>query len=377
MFSSHNRPNFFKKAKKYTYFALFIAFSALLLAPSGKIYAQQQDRQADQFSASSALPTGGAMIKTSRVLVKLWGITVPNYSDNGIHIRARALLDRAISGGQIACRVFEWKGNIALSQCRNTAEQDLAVLLLSQGLAYVDREAVYDQSSLRQAYTEAERTAMTLQKGVWFDPTVSAVNFLDFENLRPDLKNNLFLLVALVSAVPLVGLIIIAFIMFSGFGRLIHMQKRQIAKVGKNEKDMKDREKYVLASSFDGELQANKSKVEAFLTIYRELLKDIRNPNKTPKYKQTGDIIHDKPSLMRMVYDANIDKLSLLGPSMAKLLTELYTEIETSPSYQTLDPDVPLEEAERRVEAIVIQAEKYVPIIDKLLTGLNVVTRNQ
>lgn len=373
MFSSHNRPNFFKKAKKYTFLALFIAFSALLLAPSGKIYAQQ----ADQFSASSALPTGGAMIKTSRVLVKLWGITVPNYSDNGIHIRARALLDRAISGGQIACRVFEWKGNIALSQCRNTAEQDLAVLLLNQGLAYVDREAVYDQPSLRQAYTEAERTAMALQKGVWFDATVSAVNFLDFENLRPDLKNNLFLLVALVSAVPLIGLIIIAFIMFSGFGRLIHMQKRQIAKVGKNEKDIKDREKYVLASSFDGELQANKSKVEAFLTIYRELLKDIRNPNKTPKYKQTGDIIHDKPSLMRMVYDANIDKLSLLGPSMAKLLTELYTEIETSPSYQTLDPDVPLEEAERRVEAIVIQAERYVPIIDKLLTGLNVVTRNQ
>ncbi|MAS87590.1 MAG: hypothetical protein CMH30_06400 [Micavibrio sp.] len=332
-------------------------------------------RKVDQFTAAKAIPLGGDIIQTPNYIVDLWGIAVLTTNDKTSQLRARSALDTWIANSPIQCRVMQWKNNRAVSQCTNAQEQDLALALLREGLAYVDRSSVTAMPDIQAAYNEAEKQANKFQKGLWYDTSTAAVNILDFQNLRPDLKKNLFILLAVILFAPLLGFILMSFIMFAGFGRLIRLQKDQLLKSNKDASELKSREKVVLASSLEGELQANQSKIDAFVTIYKEQLKDLRNPNKTPKYKQSGDIIHEKPALMRMVYDANIDKINLLGPSIAGMLSRLYSDIETNPSYQTLEPEMPLNEAEAHIEKIVLAAQNLLPVIEKLLSGLNVVSR--
>lgn len=361
--------------RKHAQKLLFTGLLATSVSFSSIPLAEAQSKQMDQFSAANALPLGGDIIKTSRFNINLWGIRVPGDEDH--QLKARERLDRAINNKPLKCRIFGWQGNMPFTQCTNTSEQDLAILLLSEGYAYTDREALIQHPNIKTAYDDAEQRAVVLEKGIWINKDKSANTFLDFESLRPDLRQNLFMILAILSVGPLVGLVLVALVMFSGFGRLVNLQKRQIARANKDSKEMREREKSVLASSLEGEITANRSKVEAFVSIYKEMLKELRNPNKTPKYRQTGDIIHEKPSLSRMVYDANLDKIDLLGPSVASLLSQLYSEIETNPKYQTLDPEVPLQEAEERIGSIVSTAQKSIPIMDKLIAGLKVLNRNK
>lgn len=353
----------------------FICSLFLNLYTTAAIAQSDSVRRVDQFTAAKAMPLGGDVIQTPNYIVDLWGISVPAVDDKEAQLRARSALDTLIGHQPIQCRVMQWKNDRALSQCTNAQEQDLALALLKEGLAYVDRSSVAAMPDIQAAYNEAERQANKFQKGLWYDTSTAAVNMLDFQNLRPDLKKNLFILLAAILFAPLLGFILMSFIMFAGFGRLIRLQKDQLLKSNKDASELKSREKVVLASSLEGELQANQSKIDAFVTIYKEQLKELRNPNKAPKYKQSGDIIHEKPALMRIVYDANIDKVSLLGPSMAGMLSRLYSDIETSPGYQTLEPEMPLNEAEDRIEKIVLAAQGLLPVIEKLLSGLSVVSR--
>ncbi len=357
---------------KITVFSTIFACFCLFLPVLG----HSQSANNDQFATAKITPLEGAILKTSAATVHLWGIKTPA-SDASNDLKARNILDQMIGSAVVRCQIRGKNSRYVYAQCVNTSEQDLALELLKQGVAYVDRSVLYAQPQLLSAYTEAENYAARLKKGLWYDSSAAATSFLDFDNLRPDMKKNLFTILTIIGVGPLFGLLIVALIMFMGFGRLIRMQKSQMAKTSKDEKELKEREKFVLASSLEGEIQANKSKVEAFVTIYKELLKDIRNPNKTPKYQQTGDIIHEKPALMRMVYDANIDKIALLGPNVAGLLSKIYSEVEVSPKYQTIEPDVPLKDAEAIVEHIVVSAEKFLPSMDKVLSGLSVIIRNK
>lgn len=361
------------KPQLYRRYAVFICFFMTFMAflsLNAPVFAQT----GDQFTAAKVTALEGAVLKSARYNIILWGIEVPDEVDPALSLRARALLDRAIAGNPVQCNVMQWSAGTPRAQCLNSNEQDLAIILLEGGLAHTNREVLFGHS-LAQPYFEAEQRATIMRRGLWFDESEAAANILDFANLRPELQRNLFVVIAILAAGPALGLIIVALIMFTGFGRLISMQKNQIAKANKDERDLKAREKFVVASSLEGEVTANKSKVEAFVSIYKELLRDMRNPNKVPKYQQTGDIIHEKPALVRMVYDANINKLEMLGPSLACLLSKLYAEVETNPKYTSLEPDVPLKEAESKVENIIIEAEKMIPHMDKILSGLTVIAR--
>ncbi len=356
----------------YAGFIIFTVTFMAILSLNTSAFAQT----GDQFTAAKVTALQGATLKSTRYNIVLWGVEIPDEVDPSLSLRARALLDRAISGKPVQCNVMQWSAGTPIAQCLNSNEQDLAMILLEAGLAHTNREVLFGHS-LAQPYFEAEQRATVMRRGLWFDESEAAANILDFANLRPELQRNLFIVIALLAAGPAIGLIIVALIMFTGFGRLISMQKSQIARANKDERDLKTREKFVVASSLEGELTANKSKVEAFVSIYKELLRDMRNPNKVPKYQQTGDIVHEKPALVRMVYDANINKLEMLGPSLAGLLSKLYAEVETNPKYTSLEPDVPLKDAEAKVESIIIDAEKMIPHMDKILSGLTVIARGK
>ena len=176
---------------------------------------------------------------------------------------------------------------------------------------------------------------------------------------------------------PLIGMIIVGWIISVMLGRLISLQKHQILSNRQREKSLKDRERFVISASLEGELRTNHAKLDAFLIIYDEMLKNLKDPSKTPKYKQGGDVIHEKPALARSVYDSNLDKLDLLGPQMVGDLTDLYVSIDANPDYITLEPEMPIEQVIQIVQKIVTDAQRLLEPTEQLSSGLGIIVREK
>lgn len=143
------------------------------------------------------------------------------------------------------------------------------------------------------------------------------------------------------------------------------------------EDDLKSREKLVIAAAIEGELMSNQAKLQAFLTVYQEMIKNLKEPTRAPKYKQPGEVIHEKPALTRTIFEAYADKLVLLGESMARDLAKIYAEIETNPSYKTLTEDLSTDQTIHIVERIVESAQSLNGPIEKAIGALGVIARNR
>lgn len=143
------------------------------------------------------------------------------------------------------------------------------------------------------------------------------------------------------------------------------------------ENSIRSRERLVVAAALEGELKANHSKLEAFLLIYQEMLRNLKEPGRAPKYKQGGEIIHEKPALSRTIFDAYADRLELLGPHLAADLAHIYAGVEVDPEYKTLAPDLSADKAIRTVERIVEGAKDMMPAIEKSIGGLSVIVRDK
>jgi hypothetical protein len=174
----------------------------------------------------------------------------------------------------------------------------------------------------------------------------------------------------------LIGMGILVVIMMIGFNRMLKIQREQLKRIGDDEKALQRKEKIVLASAFSNELTENKIKCEAFITIYTELLRSLRELDKSAPYEQTGDFIHQHPPLSRTIFDNNVEKLSLFGPKTANDLTATYAAIRSEPQYFTLETSMPRAAAIRIVEMVIDDAQKTLEPIEPLAAALNVVVRD-
>lgn len=143
------------------------------------------------------------------------------------------------------------------------------------------------------------------------------------------------------------------------------------------ENSIRARERLVVAAALEGELKANHSKLEAFLLIYQEMLRNLKEPGRAPKYKQGGEIIHEKPALSRTIFDAYADRLDLLGPGIAGDLAHIYAGVDVDPEYKTLAPDLSPDKAIRTVERIVEGAKDMLAPIEKNIGALSVIVRDK
>lgn len=143
------------------------------------------------------------------------------------------------------------------------------------------------------------------------------------------------------------------------------------------ENSIRTRERLVIAAALEGELKANQSKLEAFLLIYQEMLRTLKEPGRAPKYKQGGEIIHEKPTLSRTIFDAYADRLELLGPGLAGDLSQIYAQVEVEPEYKTLAADLSPDKAIRVVERIVEGAKDMLAPIEKNIGALSVIVRDR
>ncbi len=182
-------------------------------------------------------------------------------------------------------------------------------------------------------------------------------------------------LIIVVGAI-IIGFALLSLIMIWGFRKVSKSVDRQAYFERKRQKILVGREKAVLAASLMGEINENKNKCEAFITIYSEMLRGLRDDSRKPSYQQTGDFVHKSPSLSRFIYDSNLVNMTMLEAGLVTELAEIYSIIETDPEYLSLDPDMPLETAVRLVEMIVKNAESVIGALSKVHPSLEIVVRN-
>lgn len=354
-------------------FRFALLFSAVFMCAANAAFA------ADPLPRAVSIPAPYAVdaqtIAGAGLSVTLWGVEAVHERATPEGVRARAYLDDLMGDRSVRCiQAGAITPGTMRGQCLNNQEKDLGLQMVAAGLVAVNRRDIAG-NALAAPYLAAERQARATRMGVWGGDTVSNTP----APLATGMPGNVPVWVAAAALVlvPLLGFLIIGVIMNLGFKQLITLQKYQLAGTQKRERQLKTREKYVIASALENELNTNRAKLDAFVVIYEELLKSLRDPSRTPKYKRAGDVIHEKPSLARTVYDSHINKLELLGPQLATDVSNLYAFIDANPDYRTLEPELPIEKARETVDRIVRSAVKMIEPMDKVTGALAVIVRDK
>lgn len=324
---------------------------------------------AQQSFASPAKAAGVRLLETSEGKVYLWGVAEINAPVKSLALRAQTLLNDMIAGKAVRCTIYKQTRNESFAQCLNYAGKDLAMALLDQGLAVVDRDILKTETVIGPVYLKAEQTARSGRRGAWGG---LADGVEEKETTFLDL-----VLKVVWSLGPFLGLILLAMVTNKGFARLALVREEEVKRQKIYEKKLRGREQYVLAAAVESELVANKTKIKAFISIYEETLRSLRDVSKTPKYQSGGDFIHEHPALNRSVYDSNTSRLELLGPQIAKNLARLYAQIYDNPNYVTLDPQEKREAVIQQLQRVVMDANEMVKPIEEVVSGLRVVLRDK
>lgn len=285
-------------------------------------------------------------LRAEGVEVRLWGIEPVNDANSPLAIKAMERLDQLIAGGQVNCKIEGGAVPALIGRCATVEQPDLGVALLNDGLAVRNRRQIYN-TMFAQPYGQAEEFARTNAKGIWSQMKERE----EKSELSPGV------LISLLIGVPAAGFICMGLLMWVLLQRMATSQRMEFERARKKENALAERERSVLVSMLEGELAENKNKVDAFLTIYGDMLRSLKDLSETPKYQQVGDIVQRHPSFSHIVFDANVNKLSSLGLQVAGKVSKLYAALPRSQEYINLDPDVPLETAIKLVEKTVSEAQ--------------------
>jgi hypothetical protein len=254
-----------------------------------------------------------------------------------------------------------------VARCSTSENQDLALELLNTGFVVVDRAQTYG-TVFATSYETAQEKARLGGAGVW--------KLLKNEKEDPSgppswLKPHMGVLlpIALMFG-PFGGLAVVGLVMWYWLKRMATAQEQDQEQTSRKEAMLLTRERQVLVTTLEGELSENKNKIEAFLVIYGDMLRSLKDPNETPKYQQGGDIVQKHPSFSRTVFESNVSKLSLLDIKLAGKVSKLYSGMPKEQEYINLEPGVPLETAVQLVEKVLKEAETLIDPINTVIGGL-------
>lgn len=327
---------------------------------------------------STPISLSGMSPQSQIIEMQLWGVE-PLEKTNSI--AGRIALENALNNMPVNCTIKKWKTPIsAQGQCIGYQEKDIALRLIEGGYVMADRKAVAG-TVFDGIYKNAELSARQSRSGVWGKIIPEESAFQKLQRSKDQsfhlTQDTAYLVITVMVLGPFIGMLIVGGVIYTGFKRLLNLQKYQIASAAQKDRAMREREKFIVAASLEGEMNTNRAKLDAFIIIYEELLKNLRDPLKDHKYKKSGDIIHEKPALSRNVYDSNIDKLDVLGQQIITDLTGLYITVEPNPDYRTIEPSTPIEDVIEFVESIVQDAEAMLAPIDNISAALNVIVRDK
>ena len=290
-------------------------------------------------------------------MIALWGVEPLSQAGVRLGLQAVEALGSQIGDGNIQCEYKTRTAEAIVAQCENEEGLDLGLYMLQNGYVGVDRSVIYG-SVLEEAYLQAQSSAVQSGVGVWggFDRDAAGAS---------DLKSMLIMGSVLLLTLALAFGTLTYFIM-RGFRSVIHAQTANTDMISR-ERALKDKEREIFAMMLDSEIKANKSKIEAYIVVYDEMLKALKNTDKPPPYKKAGDLVQAQPALDRAVFDHNTDKLDILGERLSSEVVHFYARIKTKPDYINLEPETPLDEATEIVEKALHNGQRLSKLAGRLI----------
>lgn len=345
--------------------AVFFAF-ALFTAGGYAVDAAAQSASAT--TGNTALPeriqrpmraVDPVTLRAEGLSIRLWGIRPATSSDTPLELRAIALMDTLIQEGQVNCKLEGGVIPELVGRCVVQSNQDLALELLGNGYAIVDRRQTYN-TVFATNYERAQEQARAMKKGVWAlldRQPVTLPTWLQSDILAP----------LMIFGGMLLGFAFNALLMMSLINRAAQNQNGGSLEADRKEALLQSRERQILLATLEAELQENKTKIEAFLSIYGDYLKGLTDPVMAPKYQQAGDTIQKHPGFSKTVFEANVSRLSLLDIKLAGHLSKLYSAMPKEQEYITLDTNLPLQTAVSLVEKNLEETADLLDPIDQVI----------
>ena len=319
-------------------------------APQQQIPAafKTQARAAD---AVSLVSSGGTQIK-------LWGVEAISGMDPAFYLRARIELDDSVAAQAIECETRTSQNIFVVAQCENGEGLDLGLHMIQAGYAIGDRTLIYG-SAFERTYLQAEEVARGREVGVWA-PAETGKSVLSIMGLS---IMGMFLLIFSV----------VCFFIMQGFKKVSEAQTANTDMLAR-ERALRDKERDIFLTMLDSEIKNNKSKIEAYIVVYDEMLRTLQDPDKPPLYKKAGDLIQAQPALDRGIFDRNTDKLDILGEELSSQVIHFYARIKSKPNYINLEPEMQVDEVVDIVDKAVKKAQRLSQTADRLidLFGQNV-----
>lgn len=299
-------------------------------------------------------------LKSENYNIVLWGVE----PFDGYEPVARTELDAVVGqGAEINCRPFARSQTYVKAACLGSEHiGDLGLYMIQNGYALANRNEILG-TEYAQDYLRAEQSARQNALGGWRGlGSTKKPGVLEY----PEWMNGHG--PALVAYGPLVVLGMILVIVLIGFNRLLSAQNAELNFVKEHETALQKRERSVLLTALEREMVENKNKVEAFITIYKQMLEDLNDSSKPPKYQRGGELIHKFPALTRTVFDENSDKLYVLDLKLSNELSRFYMNIKPESEYSNLEPSTPLIDAIKEVEQVIKNAQNMLPAIEGFIS---------
>ena len=296
--------------------------------------------------------------------IKLWGVDKIENASAAFKLKSRTALDNIIGGKKVQCEIKSQKASETFAQCVNTDDLDLSLFVLQQGYATVDRSKVYG-TVFESAYIQAEIEAQDRSRGIWAVSEEAPGGRSGSSDSGLILSFSFILFLCIIAVFTVLSIIIMR-----GFQKVIDAQNHNASMMEK-ERKLRDKERGIVATMLDSELKVNKTKIEAYLVVYEEMLMALKDPEKTPKYKKAGDIVQMQPALDRAVFDGNTDKLDVLGRRLASELIHFYARIKSKPEYENIEPEMELQDAIAMLENAIKNARRLDSLSEDLIKSFS------
>ena len=340
-----------------------IAVMAMLVVALGSVSANAQDPLSSAPFDFKGRAASASVLVAGDKRINLWGIEAAQSMSPSFQLRVRTALDNAIGGKPLQCEIKAQKNSETYAQCVNAADLDLSLYMIQQGHVSVDRSQVYG-TVFEEPYIQAEIEAQDRDLGVWAEETAQggSSSGADASWL---LSLGFILFLCIIAAFTVISIVIMR-----GFRNVVDAQHDNVEMIAK-ERKLRDKERGVVAVMLDSEIKANKSKIEAYIVVYDEMLKALKDSSRPPKYKKSGDIVQKQPALDRSVFDRNTDKLETLGDRLSSELIHFYARIKSKPEYENLEPNVELLEAIALLEGVLKNARRLDALAERLIEAFS------
>lgn len=348
-----------------------LAFALGMLCLFTFSQSQAQTNTTEQAATPKIIESTADIVDITRLnlentMVDLWGVRAAPNAPALFQIQAIKALEKLIDAKPLECDIISRETQPLLAQCANYQGMDLGIYLIQNGYAVSNRQVIAS-SRYAQAYAEAEQTALNNHDGIWGMGTDNHSH----NNTSGFLQGSALLnLTFIFFGILMIAFISLAIFIMQGFKKIIDAQNSNMDMINK-ERALKGRESEFVAVMLASEIQSNKSKIEAYLSIYEEMAHSLEDPHATPKYQRGGDMVQMQPALDRNIFDKNSDKLESLGEEISSKLVHFYARIKSNPDIKTLDPTDPIATVKDILQQSLSQAQRMHKMAESLLQAFD------